>query len=78
MKITIIWDITTYTPFKVNRNFGGIYHLYLQDRKSRARYQRESGWQLNMEVIYSSETSVTFQLTTRRYIPQNSTLQKKQ
>jgi hypothetical protein len=28
-----------------------------------------------MEVIYSSETSVDFQRTTRRYIPEDSTLQ---
>jgi hypothetical protein len=30
---------------------------------------------LNMEVIYSSETSVDFQLTTQCYIPEYSTLQ---
>jgi hypothetical protein len=30
---------------------------------------------LNMEAICSSETSVDFQRTTRRYIPEDSTLQ---
>jgi hypothetical protein len=30
---------------------------------------------LKMEAIYSSETSVDFQQTTRRYIPEDSTLQ---
>jgi hypothetical protein len=30
---------------------------------------------LKMEAIYSYETSVDFQLTTRRYIPGDSTLQ---
>jgi hypothetical protein len=31
-------------------------------------------WTLNMEAIFSSETSVDFERTTRRYIPEVSTL----
>jgi hypothetical protein len=33
MKISIFWDITPCSPFKVNRRFGRTYHLYFQDRK---------------------------------------------
>jgi hypothetical protein len=60
-------------------------------RISRARNQRESMWQaepaftlvscsdysstLKMEAIYSSETLVDFQRTTRRYIREDSLLQ---
>jgi hypothetical protein len=43
MKRTISWDITLCNPLRVNRSFGGIYRLHLQDRKiSRGRNQRES------------------------------------
>jgi hypothetical protein len=85
MKSTIFWDIMPCSPLKVNRRFGGIYHLHLQDQRiSRARNQHESravgfllGYfsTLKMEAIYSSETSVDFQWTTRRYIPEDSTRQ---
>jgi hypothetical protein len=37
MKSTILWDITPCNPLKVNKRFGGIYHLQLQGRISRAR-----------------------------------------
>jgi hypothetical protein len=42
MKSTVFWDITSCSPLKVNRRFGGTYRLDLQGRISRARYQRES------------------------------------
>jgi hypothetical protein len=42
-KSSIFWNITPYSPLKVNRNFGGTYLLHLQGRrKCRARNQRES------------------------------------
>jgi hypothetical protein len=67
VKSTIFWDITPCSPLKVNRHFGGTYRLLLQGRRiSRARNQRESRWQ--------AETSVDTQRTTRRYIPEDSTL----
>jgi hypothetical protein len=99
-----IWDITSCSPLKVNRRFGGTYRLHLQSRRiSRARDQRESRWQaqeqsasrnfglclppaftlvscsaysstLKLEAIYSSESSVDFQRTTRRYMPADGTL----
>jgi hypothetical protein len=30
MESTIFWDITTCSPLKVNRRFGGTYRLHLQ------------------------------------------------
>jgi hypothetical protein len=70
LKRTVFWDIMPCIPLKVNRPFGGIYRLHLQDRKiSRARNQRESRWQ----AMYSSETLVVLQRTTRRYIPKDIT-----
>jgi hypothetical protein len=44
MKSTIFWDITPCNPLKVERRFGGTYHL-LQDLISRAGYKSESKWQ---------------------------------
>jgi hypothetical protein len=80
-KSTAFWDITPYSLFNVNRRFGGIYRLQIQGRISRPRYQRENRWQscsaystLMTEAICSFETSVEFQRTTWRYIPEDSTL----
>jgi hypothetical protein len=72
----IFWDITPWTPLKVNRRFGGTYRLHLQSRKiSRARNQRSVYFPtLKMEAICLSETSVDFQRTARRYIPEVCTL----
>jgi hypothetical protein len=33
MKSSISWDITPCSPLKVNRRFGRIYRLYLQDQR---------------------------------------------
>jgi hypothetical protein len=83
MKNNIFWDTKSCSPLKLNRRFGGTYRLHLQVRKiSQTRTQRESTWQSelgwfstrNLEAICSSETSVVFQRTTRRYIPEHSTL----
>jgi hypothetical protein len=44
MKSSIFWDITPYSPMKVNWRFGGICRLHLQGRRiSRARNQHEAG-----------------------------------
>jgi hypothetical protein len=46
VKSTIFWDITPYSPLKLNWRFGGTYYLHLQGRRiSRARNKRESRWQ---------------------------------
>jgi hypothetical protein len=84
---TVFWDITLCSPLKVYWRFEGKYHFHLQGWISQARYQSERRWHaftlvsclayltLKMEVICSSKTSVDLQWTTRRYIPEDSTLQ---
>jgi hypothetical protein len=57
------------SPLKVKRRYGGTYRLHLHSRISQARNQRDR-WQ----ATCSSETSVDFQRTTRRYIPDNRAL----
>jgi hypothetical protein len=85
---TIFWDITPCSPLRVNWRFRNTHRLHLQGRRiSQAKNQHKSRWQasmllscsaysstLKMEAICSSETSVHFQQTTRRYIPEDSTL----
>jgi hypothetical protein len=60
IKSSIFWDITPRSPLKVNRRFGGTC--------------RPIFTALKMEVPRSSETSVDFQRSTRRYIRDNRTL----
>jgi hypothetical protein len=86
-KSSVFGDITLCSPLKVSRHFGGTCRLRLQGRRiSQERNQREAGSKqnrayfliLNMEATCSSETSVDFQRTTRRYISEdkNSSLIK--
>jgi hypothetical protein len=43
LKSSVFWDIMPSSPFKVNRRFGGTYHLHFKGRRiSPARKQRES------------------------------------
>jgi hypothetical protein len=52
MKSSIVWDITPCGPLSVNRRHGKTYRLNLQCRRiSRARNQRESGWQAELFLI---------------------------
>jgi hypothetical protein len=78
LKSSVFRDTMLCIMLKVNWRFRGICHLHLAGRRiSRARNQRESGWQtatLKMEAVCSSETSVDFQQTTRRYILEDRTL----
>jgi hypothetical protein len=80
MKSTIFWDITPCSPLKDNRHFEGTCRLYLQ----RALCLPHAftlvsclacSSTLKMKATRSSQTSVDFQRTTRRYIPEDSTLQ---
>jgi hypothetical protein len=71
MKSTIFWDITPCSQLKVNRRFGGP----LLATCFHAGFLLGLFSTLKMEAICSSETSVDFQRTTRRYIPEDSTLQ---
>jgi hypothetical protein len=83
MKSSIFWDIMPCSPLEISRRFGGIYRLHLQGRIiNRARNQRESRWHslppaftLVSCSAYSSEMPVDFQQTTRRFIPEDVTLQ---
>jgi hypothetical protein len=46
MKISIFWDITPYSPLKINWRFGETNRIHLQGGGiSQARYQRVSRWQ---------------------------------
>jgi hypothetical protein len=85
MKSTIFWNTTPCSPLKVNWRFGGTYHLHIQGQRiCRARNKCEAGGKrsscstyfstLKMDALFSSETSVGFQLTTWRYIPEDSAL----
>jgi hypothetical protein len=71
-KSTVFWDITPCSSSKVNRRFGGNQRSLLPffTLVSCSAYSLT----LKMEETYSSETSVDFQLTTRRYIPEDSAL----
>jgi hypothetical protein len=81
MKISIFVDITLCSPLKVNWRFGGPCRLHSQLR-SRALLATcfmlasclAYSSILKMEVICSSETSVAFQWTARRYIPEDRSL----
>jgi hypothetical protein len=88
MKSPIFWHITPCNPLKFNRRFGEIYRRHLQDRrKSQARNLHQAEFAtcsmlvsclaystLKMNATCYSETSVDFQQTTWRYIPEEITL----
>jgi hypothetical protein len=68
MKSLIFWDITPCSPFKVNRRFGGTCRLAPASRLvSSSAYSST----LKTEATCSSETSVDFQRTIQRYIPED-------
>jgi hypothetical protein len=73
MKSTILWDITPCSPLRVNRRFGGTYHLHLQGQKN--KLSKKPAWK--QVAISSSETSVDTQRTTRCYIPEDGTFHGK-
>jgi hypothetical protein len=86
----IFWDITPYSPLKINPRFGGTCRLHIQGRKISqikkptwrfACYLLHAGFflcdssALKMESACSSETSVDdFYWNTVRYIPEDRTL----
>jgi hypothetical protein len=76
IKSPTFWDITPYSLVKVNLSFRGTYCIRLQvQRISHARNQHEADSKHSkVEAIYSSEMSVDFQQTTRRYISDDTTL----
>jgi hypothetical protein len=76
LKSSMLWDITPRSPLKVNRR----YLAYSSALKMEAIFSSEmlvsfSAYSnLKMEAMCFSETSIDFQRTTRRYIPEDSTL----
>jgi hypothetical protein len=77
MKSSIFWDITLYSSAKVIRRFGGTSPpssgLKIKPNNKPA-WSRKQAALLKLEATGSSETSVDFHQTTRRYIPQARTL----
>jgi hypothetical protein len=51
----VFWDVTSCSPLKVNRPFGGIYRTQLQSPTRRARYWHECRGRLVPE--YSIDSS---------------------
>jgi hypothetical protein len=52
MKSTVFWDITSCSPVKFNRRFGGTYGLYLQGRISLAKYRNVGSLSTDYTAIY--------------------------
>jgi hypothetical protein len=63
-KSIIFWDIMPYSSLKVNRRFGGTTEICLPPGFMLISCSSYSST-MKMEVIYSTETSVNFQRTTR-------------
>jgi hypothetical protein len=74
LKSIIFWDMTPCSLLSSNRRLGGTYRLHLQDRRTLLVLAKIISSTLKMEAIYSSETSVATQQTTRRLIPEDDTL----
>jgi hypothetical protein len=72
---SIFWDITPCSPLKVNRRFGGTCRFHLQQSSACHLVSRSAYFStLRMEVKCSSETSVHFQRSARRCIPEERNL----
>jgi hypothetical protein len=74
LKNSILCYITPYSPSNINRRYEETCRLQLQGRRKKtiAPASCLSNFStLKMEEKFSSETSVDFQLTTRRYSPEN-------
>jgi hypothetical protein len=67
VKSTIFWDTTPYSPFSVNRRFGGTYRLHLQGRRNKFSKRKPASKQA---------ASRFFSMTTRCHISINDTLKK--
>jgi hypothetical protein len=72
-KSTVFWDITPCSPLEANRRFGETYHLHVLSPAFKL-ISCSAYLTLKMKPTCSSETSVDFQQTTRRYTPENSAL----
>jgi hypothetical protein len=75
----VFWDITTYSPLKVNERFRAICCLHFQREALLATcfvllFCFAYSSTLKIEVTCSSETSVYLQRTTWRHIPEDRTI----
>jgi hypothetical protein len=61
MKFRVFWDVSPRIHVEVNRRFSGAYCLHHQVA-------------MMIEEVRTSETSVNFNVATRRYIPEDSKL----
>jgi hypothetical protein len=73
MNSSICWDKTPCGLVKFNRRFEGTYFLHLQVQ--RAKKETTMKQAAGIWVTCSSETSIDFHRITRRYIPEDRTLQ---
>jgi hypothetical protein len=71
MKSTVFWDIALCSPLKVHWRFGGTYRLPPAFTLISCSAYSSA---LKKEAICSLETSVDFQRSTRRHIPEDNTL----
>jgi hypothetical protein len=77
MKSSVFWDITPFSPLKIIRRFGGTHLLGHQVPLATffmLIYCLAYYLAPKMEAACSSETSVNFRQTTRRYVPENRIL----
>jgi hypothetical protein len=73
MKSSVFWDMTPSSPLEVNRRLGGTYRLQ-NPRLMNNWVFCLVYYSILKEATCSSETSVHFQWTTLRYIPEQRTL----
>jgi hypothetical protein len=52
MKSSAFWNITPFSPMKVNRYFGGTYRLNLQGRKVRNQHEEGSSQKLHAIIFF--------------------------
>jgi hypothetical protein len=74
VKTSIFWDITPCSPFTVNRRFKEHVGSICLPPAFTLVSCRAYCSNLKMEATCSSKTPVDFQRTTRRYIPEDRTL----
>jgi hypothetical protein len=79
MKSCIFWDITSCNPLKVSQRFGATCRFHFQGRRisrCEAGSKQSLAYSLTqkMQVTYSSKTSIEFQRTKQRFVPEDGTL----
>jgi hypothetical protein len=75
MKSPVLWDVSVLSLVEIHRRFGGTYLLLLQDISLPLASCLVYSSTLKMEAVYYFEAPVNVYLTTRRHIPEDSTVQ---